>query len=320
MASFPPITARPPRRIASEADVVALRAWAFSSLGAGRGREVIAALHVLDEDAVPGQSWADAWTELNVRVGIALDDRDLVMTAAIELAGGGVSQLAPPALLAVGLGAAWLVEDASRREGPWARFGDSRPWLTAARWTLARVLSRGELDSSSAEEGVTALDGLYASVWREREPVLPVGSAGGRAGVLGDLWEALSASRGSESAAQLAVAAEVTERVAAAYRAAWTGPATDARDAQIDGELVRSGARVWWWSSRFQVWFEVTAPGSVEECHRFALADVFLELEELARVPLALEDARVRALTAAHQHELARHAVAHAAWLGLVPA
>jgi len=166
VSTLTPEPAPSPLAITSSSDLPDLRRWAFAELAAGRPREALDTLCELNvpEDLEP--AWFDVLDEVTVRAGIALDEPELVVPVFLgrppgELGGAG------PAMLARGIGAQWLIEDAIGRDGPHLRFTALRGLVHASRWSLARALASGELTATQQEEGRAALDRFIAGSWRE---------------------------------------------------------------------------------------------------------------------------------------------------------
>jgi len=297
----PDTTARPPAQITDAHDVDALRHWAFAALAAGEGEAVIEALARLSEDALDVPSWRDARTDLQVRAGIALDVPELVMLAATELLDDGEA-MTPERLLPLGVGAQWLVEEAMASAGPGVRFGLARHLLVAARWSLARALSIGDLDPARSAEGAAALDRLYATAWRVRDPLASISFDPNGPVELLELRDALAAVADADVDVRFEVASDVLWHLAQ-----WCEP-----DWPVHGGP-------WWTSQTYGLTIEIAAPTTVAGRHRFALADVYLEIDDVEAVAGVdgLDEGAAEPL-AAHLHELAVQALAHAVGSGLV--
>lgn len=174
--------------------------------------------------------------------------------------------------------------------------------LSAARWSLARALSVGALDATRFAEGAAALDRLYASAWRERDPLASVAIGPDSPAEVRALHRALTAVADGAADEHVEVAVEALWQVAQWCEPAWP---------------VHGGP--WWTSRAYGLTIEISAPTTVAERHRFALADVYLEIDDVEAVAgiEAFDDDAAEPL-AAHLHELARQALAHAVGSGLL--
>jgi hypothetical protein len=213
----------------------------------------------------------------------------------------GGADTPPEALLPQAVGAQWLVADAMRHAGPAVRFGESRPMLSAARWALARALSSGMLDPAGLAEGAAALDRLYAGAWRERDPTAGVTFDRDTPAALVSLHLDLKAAGTAPPEDRMAIAGDVLWQLARTCEPSWPaygGP--------------------WWTSQMYSLTIDVSTPRTDAERHRFALADVFLEVDDVETIcsDEGLDDEAAEPL-AAHLHELAMQALAHAVRSGL---
>jgi hypothetical protein len=200
------------------------------------------------------------------------------------------------------VGAQWLVDDAMRRVGPAVRFREARPMLGAARWALARSLASGTLPSAANAEGAAALDRLYAGAWRERDPLTKL-SLRGLPAAIATLTAELQVSREAPAAHQDALACDALWQLAQLCEPSW--PATGGP---------------WWTSQAHGLTVDVSTPRTDAHRHRFALADVYLEVDEIEsiRADDGFAEEAAEPL-AAHLHELALQAVGHAVGAGLTP-
>ncbi len=294
--SLPPVAS-----VERDEDVAVVRQWAFEALADGDGLLVREGLRSLQDAAPAAEAWPATCAELQVRVGIATGSPDLIASATGGLLGREWDDAEPQTLLPLAVGAQWLVEDAMKRDGPAVRFRASRPMLGAARWALARALSSGALDPAASAEGAAALDRLYAGAWREREPLDRV-ALRSLPPTLETLVTGLHLSRRAPVAERDALACDVLWELAQLCEPAW--PTTGGP---------------WWTSQAYGLTVDVANPRTASQRHRFALADVYLEIDELEsiRADDGFTDEAAEPL-AAHLHELACQAVGHAVGAGLV--
>jgi hypothetical protein len=221
--------------------------------------------------------------------------------AAVRLLHDRCADEPPEVLLPLAVGAQWLVEDAMKHVGPAVRFGQSRPMLSAARWALARALSSGTLEPAGLAEGAAALDRLYAGAWRERDPAAGVTFDRNTPAAIVALHLDLRAAGTASPEDRMAIAGDVLWQLARSCEPSWPahgGP--------------------WWTSQTYGLTIDISAPRTTAERHRFALADVFLEVDDVESISAdeGFHEEAAEPL-AAHLHELATQAVAHAVRSGL---
>jgi hypothetical protein len=281
--------------------VDALRLWAYAALAEGDGATVQDVLVLLRDRAVAAPSWPATCAELHVRVGIATNRPDLIAFAALGLLDGRWDDAEPAALLPMAVGAQWLLDDAVLRVGPAVRFRESRAMLAAARWALARSVASGTLDSAALAEGAAALDRLYAGAWREREPLSRVDLRGLPAALVA-LDDELRLSQEAPPEVRDDLACDALWQLAQWCEPSW--PATGGP---------------WWTSQAHGLTVDIATPRTDAQRHRFALADVYLEVDEIEtiRADGGFADETAEPL-AAHLHELARQALGHAVGAGLL--
>jgi hypothetical protein len=297
-----PHTDTPPSELLTPDDVQALRDWAFARLASGGHDGVLDVLAGYSELGHPTvEGFAELEVELYLRIGIATNRPYLVAISTEWLVEPAYEDPPPRMQFLLSVGAAWQIGLCPRAD----RLRRLRRLLRAARTGLQASLASGLLDDTDTAECRAALAELYDAAFRTADvasrPVLPATASG----EIADAWLRLrGVRRSTEPGAASLAALEVLRRLAT-----WCEP----RWPVVGGP--------WWTSERFGFTINLAEPAHDGERHRFALADVVSEAEDVyAQLELSEsggedDDALVheRALV-----DLAEEALAHACLGGLV--
>lgn len=297
-----PHTDAPPPELLTPDDIQALRDWAFARMAADEHDEVLDVLAGYSELAHPTvDGFAELEVELYLRIGVATDRPYLIAISTEWLVEPAYEDPPPRMQFLLSVGAAWQVGQCPRID----RLRRLRRLLGAARTGLQASLASGQLDDSDAAECRAALSTLYAGAFRTAEvaarPVLPATTSG----EVADAWLRLrGARRSTEPGAASLAALQVLRRLAT-----WCEP----RWPTVGGP--------WWTSETFGLTIDLAEPAHDRERHRFALADVVSEAEDVwAQLEMAeacSEDEEALALEG-QAVALAEEALAHACLSGLV--
>lgn len=297
-----PHTDTPPTELLTADDVQALRDWAFARLASERHDDVLEVLAGYSELCHPtADGFAELEVELYLRIGIATDRPYLVAISTEWLVEPAYEDPPPRMQFLLSVGAAWQVGLCPRAD----RLRRVRRLLRAARTGLQASLASGQLDDTDAAECRAALAELYDAAFRTADaagrPVLPATASG----EIADAWLRLrGVRRSTEPGAASLAALEVLRRLAV-----WCEP----RWPVVGGP--------WWVSEEFGFTIDLAEPADDRDRHRFALADVVSEAEdvsallELAEACGEAEDALVRERALL---DLAEEALSHACLGGLV--
>lgn len=285
----------PPEALLTAEDIAEFRRWAYTTLGAGRGEDVLDVLAAHNETRPPTATFDELEAELYVRIGIATDQPQYVGLATQWLLEPAYEGPPPRVAFIVAVGAGWLVGQCDRRE----RFRSTGRLLMSARRGLREALSSGELLPAETQEAAAALEETYAAAWRTNDPARQVTLPRDASPDLSSLsLELRAARRSSEPGAQAFAAWHALRELSR-----WCEPRWPA----IGGP--------WWISCGLGLTIDIAEPTSERERHRFALADVYLEAEYLLDEIDVLEEGTGERDVAVERRvlDLADQAVAHVA-------
>ncbi len=253
--------------VTCRADLEDLRSWAFTRMAEDDADTALDHLDTLE----PAPEWRgplfELTSEIYVRAGIALSDPALVQDGLMPPLDDSVEP-EHRAMLARGIGAGWLAEDLMHSDGASVRFRAARPWVTLARWGLGSVLERDGLTPAQREEGHAALRRLYEGAWRIWDGADAVAMARQAPAALRPARDALRQARSGFGVItpdeRGLLIGDALLCVAASCQPAWP---------------VHGGP--WWISIVNGLTIDVSEPTDEAGRHRFALADAFMELEDM---------------------------------------
>lgn len=293
---------QPPAFITSDDEADRLLDWALGALACGEGlRAVEVVADMPAADYLLDRRLVDLETEIRVRAGIAEGDRDIVLPA--MALGDCEHRPAARALLARAVGADWLLQLCEADHGSAARFHAGRPMLSIARVAVAETLERrAELTPAQEAEASAVTARLTDGAWRSLTPSQARRVALREApAALMDVREALGLLRAAAPRDVLTGIVATMIDLACACEPRWP---------------VLGGP--WWSSATLGLIADISEPRDACGRHRYALADCFLELEELpARALLSSDPALVPERLVDHALGVADCALGHAIGSGL---